>query len=159
MNPIVLAREVLKKYWNQTIPVNLDSIAHSMGIQVNYLPVITEGCDYSGSFEYQDGVPVCSVRSTDPYTRRRFTLAHEMGHYVLQHQSGLRDNSENFGIHNHDSKEVDANNFAAELLMPAQMVHHLVQNMPDLTLGDMAGIFEVSTTAMTFRLRNLGYQL
>jgi hypothetical protein len=86
--------------------------------------------------------------------RRRFTIAHEIGHFVLHPE---RCRPERGGLVNEagrrDEREADA--FAAELLMPEHLVREAVaQHGPDV--GRLAHRFQVSRQAMQTRLRHLG---
>jgi hypothetical protein len=86
--------------------------------------------------------------------RRRFTIAHEVGHFVL-HPGRLR--AERGGLNNVASQrqEREADLFAAELLMP----EHLVRQAAFETGADprqLADRFDVSVQAMTVRLARLG---
>lgn len=67
------------------------------------------------------------VNGKDPRRKQRFTVAHELGHYTrLKDQDGLscrlgfvEDRKDLSILHAQKDTEVDANRFAAELLMPA----------------------------------------
>jgi hypothetical protein len=93
--------------------------------------------------------------------RRRFTVAHEVGHWELHARPGGQD----FWCRPADVSEVEdpgrraeereANRFAAELLMPADRVGALAARhgaQPTL----LAGLLDVSEAAMGWRLFNLG---
>ncbi len=85
--------------------------------------------------------------------RRRFTIAHEIGHFVL-HPGRCR--PERDGLVNEamrvEEREADA--FAADLLMPEHLVRQAVQEQgDDPTL--LADRFQVSAKAMQVRLRRL----
>lgn len=99
--------------------------------------------------------------------RRRFTIAHELGHHemhkgrMIQHQenSGTlswfekKVNESKFGI-----QEVEANQFAAELLMPTNRFIEEANNLPfspDL-LRHLADIFKTSITSTAFRYLEIG---
>jgi len=105
-------------------------------------------------------------------TRQRFSLAHEIGHFVLRHQfeagehvhvdSGrlisARSASASAGL---DPKEVEANQFAAELLMPVKLIRMHASRFgegPVLEheVARLAREFAVSQQAMTIRLSTLG---
>ena len=95
------------------------------------------------------------VNGDDVPVRRRFTLAHELGHWVCQCLEGkgapvmcrAEDVSEGIGR----ALEREANVFAAELLMPEPAVRAKFASNADL-----ADNFGVSTEAMGWRLYNLG---
>ena len=156
--PTARAKEILDRFWDRSIPVNIQNIAAQMGVVVRFVPqqLLSEK-DYSGKFEYKNNVPICTIRSTDSILRQRFTIAHELGHYVLQHGDSFRDNTKNFSLHNYDPKERDANQFAAEILMPKIAVDYCIEKQNVKTISSLAEIFQVSTTAMRFRLKNLGW--
>jgi len=150
------AKEVHRRYWDGTIPVNPIALAHGMGVQVYQspsLPVI-------GEFYYDDdGNPVIIFQPSGYGKRDRFTVAHELGHFCLQHgQHGhrFRDQTQNFNIHNFDPKERAANRFAAELLMPENVVLYAVRQSDMKTVEEMSNYFDVSGLAMRIRLQGLG---
>ena len=86
--------------------------------------------------------------------RRRFTIAHEIGHFVL-HQEGCRPEHGGGADEAGRVEEGEADEFAAELLMPEHLVREAVRTHgPDATR--LAVRFEVSRKAMQARLRSLG---
>ncbi len=134
------------------------------------------------------------VERDDLFVRRRFSVAHELGHYVLHfysliHSETLRDQYESIEItealtpfsteedvddlpngrvvhapHLHlppyQQMEDEANQFAAELLMPAEVVQHLFTRYTPSCRGDdliwrLATEMLVSRAAMRRRLRDL----
>jgi len=113
--------------------------------------------DHSGHYKFNDGKPSIQVNTFDPEVRKRFTLAHEIGHHVHGDIDAPRDTNEQFNSRSRDPREVAANRFAASLLMPAAVVKHLVFNKGVHSLSELARTFGVSTAAMEFRLKNLGY--
>ena len=61
--------------------------------------------------------------------RKRFTVAHELGHLVLGHTSKHGDHFlEAFDGEGLDLKEIEANQFAAELLVPLSMIKEKIEN-------------------------------
>lgn len=157
MSVTLTAERILDLYWDRSVPVNINDIAQKMGSEVRYLSKLEGGDDISGRFDILNGKPICSVRSTDPIVRQRFTLAHELGHYVLNHGGGFRDNAASFNVHNYDQREVDANKFAAEILMPKLAINYVIEKLGRKGIEDLAQLFQVSRQAMTFRLKNLGW--
>lgn len=102
------------------------------------------------------------VHSGDPDNRKRFTLAHELGHFFLHKDvikkerlivdlkaAVLYRTSEN----PNDIVEQEANAFAAELLMPEDIVRKL--RLTEKDTDKLAEIFSVSVVAMWYRLTNL----
>jgi len=116
--------------------------------------------------------PVIVVRKGDARVRRRFTVAHELGHEVLHvgRTVLIEASTAQFRINERRSggeipsqwEEVQANRFAAELLMPEVLISELFdRNVVKTTSDDeliksLAGDFDVSDSAMQYRLMNLG---
>lgn len=92
------------------------------------------------------------------YERYRFTLAHELGHIKLKHVENkkilCRDSLSKTG---EDLKEIEANNFAANLLMPVELIIDMVES--GKTFAEIKDTFKVSIGALTNRLSNLGYNV
>ena len=97
------------------------------------------------------------VNGTRPAVRRRFTLAHELGHIRCGHDHDLPvETFKTLGGQDTDSREVQANAFAAQFLMPADAICDQVTPKP--TLEDVVTIaarFGVSTIAALYRLNTL----
>ncbi len=88
--------------------------------------------------------------------RKRFTLAHELGHYALNHPDALRDYPSVFSTTAGDPLERAANHFAASLLMPADALTKVFQSGEAANLDQLSVMFGVSKVAMTYRLQHLG---
>ncbi len=147
------AREVLERFWDAGIPVDPAQIARKMGIEVSnaYLDP-----DVAGAIEKRDGHPAAIYLSAaDHPNRKRFTCAHEIGHFVRHGEEDFeyvdyRDGTASMGV---DQEERFANAFAAALLMPEREVRRL--HGSGMNEKDMAGAFGVSEAAMVNRLKNL----
>ena len=146
------ANEVLKRYWDGRLPVNLHDIANQEYIRV--VPI--EDSSLSGCYDVQDNEPVIKFNIAEHPRRRRFTIAHELGHHFLNHGPAMRDSPENLAGQSQDPKEIEANNFAACLLMPESVVRRLIQTGEVRSITELANRFDVSEIAMQYRLRNLG---
>jgi len=172
MNPPSKIENTVKRLLDEcaqgAAPVDVARIAQHLGLIVREAPF---DADMSG-FLYQDGAQaVVGINQAHSTVRKRFTLAHECGHYVLHQKnttyvdrnSGptvlLRDRNSAQGK---DRKEVEANGFAAELLMPVHFIERDIARLKDVQDGDeiimkLARKYEVSAQAMTIRLMKLGY--
>ncbi len=151
------AKEVLAMCWDgESLPVSVTSIAAKLGVYVLGDPTLT----VSGHYTPQDerlGVPLITFKPDEPLVRRRFTVAHELGHHCLEHGEYDRHAPPDFMSDSKDWKEVQANGFAAELLMPEDAVRALVEVRKLTDINRLAQIFQVSRFAMAYRLENLGY--
>ncbi len=142
------------------VPVNVISIAKAYGIDVYETEFNNE---ISGIIRYDKEREKYEiiVNKNNAWVRKRFTIAHELGHYFL-HRDMLKNND----IHvdalyrtavqldtqtNEREKEVDY--FAGALLMNEKVIEKLMQNYE---ISDMAKILDVSYSAMTVRLNILG---
>jgi Zn-dependent peptidase ImmA (M78 family) len=77
----------------------------------------------AGMYQEREGVPVILVNSSTHPVRTRFTLAHEHGHHRLGHGAAL---DRVIDPRSRERREVEANQFAAELLMPRAGVQEWV---------------------------------
>lgn len=139
----------------QRVPVDLDAMAQELGLHVVRAPLAS---DIAGMLvrdaEARAGYRVV-VNSSDPPRRQRFTLAHELAHYMLHRDlvDEVVDNalyrSPNLG----DDMERQADRFAAQLLLPAEEVRRAYSTLR--ALGPLADRFDVSDAALRIRLREL----
>lgn len=97
---------------------------------------------------------VIFVDQDEPAYRQRFTAAHELGHFVL-HKDSIGDRVEdNYLLRSEgmsNKQEVEANKFAASLLMPMDMIKAEME-AGNTTISGLAKKFQVSPTAMSIRL-------
>jgi Zn-dependent peptidase ImmA (M78 family) len=149
------------------VPVPLERVALHLGLQLEKTAL---GEDVSGVLVVEGSRGMIGYNKADASVRQRFTIAHEIGHYALHQQHATvfidktytavykRDGRSSQGEH---TREIQANQFAAALLMPRKLLHAEIEEM-DFDLGDeraldeLADKFKVSRQAMTFRLSNLG---
>lgn len=105
--------------------------------------------DIAGFVKYDE--KLIAVNAKDSVERQRFTIAHEIGHIVLKHQiSGSSvDYRRTLDGNSTSSKEIEANKFAAELLMPAEDFLRAFFNA--LTDDQLAEKFGVSKSAVQVR--------
>ncbi|MCA1693499.1 MAG: ImmA/IrrE family metallo-endopeptidase [Actinobacteria bacterium] len=97
------------------------------------------------------------LNQSDAQVRQRFSCAHEIGHYLRrrasgQEQFGFIDRRDHFSSTGPDPEERWANQFAAALLMPVD----LLQESPQRDPHQLARVYEVYEQAMTHQLTNLG---
>jgi len=157
----------------QTGAVDPRAIAKAHGIEIREAPYEES---LSGFLIHDSsGLVFIGVNSLDGEKRQRFTIAHELGHYFLHDRSQpfLDDLTGRFKVmprnevsrEGSDIREMEANLFAAELLMPEQRIRRDLERIGHLDLLDekdsvisqMALKYEVSVRAFTIRLERLGF--
>ncbi|MCX4973184.1 ImmA/IrrE family metallo-endopeptidase [Streptomyces sp. NBC_00620] len=166
-DPVQAAQSLLRKYEVDTFPVPIESIARAEGV------IITRKAfdGRESGFALRDGqTRIIGVNSATSPRRQRFTIAHEMGHLDLHEGKPLivdhamridwRDDVSSLGT---NEQEIEANAFAAEILMPVRMIRSQVSSyardgniIRDRLIVKLARDFDVSAEAMGYRLINLG---
>ena len=157
------AEQLLVKAGVDTTPVPVEQVAAHLGIKIELADL---GEDCSAVLVRNRDRAVIGVNEDHHPNRRRFSIAHEIAHFVLHEGDTYIDKG--YRVHFRDLEsgsgtkleEMEANAFAAALLMPAKWVRDAFRQQPfDLTEDDslelLAKKFEVSTQAMTYRLMNL----
>lgn len=154
---------IINKYRNK-IPVDLEAIANSIGLHIQYSFLDSDTSGILEKNKKHDGYTII-VNANDHSNRKRFTIAHELGHYMLHRNligSGLDDNrayrSTDTGKYHNTSigpeEETEANQFAANLLMPRHKVKELYTSGVTNS-GELADKFGVSEQAMSIRLKSV----
>jgi len=143
-----------------SVPVDVFELIEECGIKV--IKDEMED-DHSGFLLVENGKATVAINSKHHPNRQRFTAAHELGHFFLHAQGEdklfvdkafNRNSTSSSGA---EVLEIEANRFAAELLMPDFLVREKVGDrvISDLDVYQLAIDFKVSEQAMTLRLVNL----
>jgi Zn-dependent peptidase ImmA (M78 family) len=155
--------ELLEQFKIHRPPVPVDRIAKKLGILLAPLPGDDE---ISGAIVRKGGHVVIAVNPAHHINRQRFTIAHELGHYFFH--EGLEqhvDQDLRVAWRNADSSkavnwvEIQANRFAAELLMPTSFLHEDLDELQSIDKRVVALLvkkYVVSPDAMKIRLSQLG---
>jgi Zn-dependent peptidase ImmA (M78 family) len=141
------------------LPVDPFVIAQKLGIKA-YAADLDRGI--SGMLVKRAGEdPEIYVHSSDSPNRRRFTCAHELGHYYKRSATGdteweYVEHRDLLTSQGNDPEEIYANQFAASLLMPREEVERRKKEGAGTAI--LAAEFGVSEDAMHYRLVNLGLE-
>jgi len=159
------AIELLRAARVKRPPVPIEKLAALVRAKIRYEPFTGQ---LSGMVHRKpDGTAVIGVNSMDAPNRQRFTIAHEIGHLLLHKDEHLHvDEKSPIGLRNDqsslatDEREIEANQCAAEMLMPVEFLDTDLQNLPDdidadEAVGRLARKYQVSEQAMTVRLTAL----
>lgn len=133
-------------------PVDLDMVCKRFNLLVMQT-ALNEDVDGLIVTDGETGGILINTRVGDS-RRRRFTLAHEIGHYVLHRQYGyFRDMLKTLGDYSDDTEEMEANTFAGALLMPLFLLPKSIgERPPDFdTASELADDFDASFTAACIR--------
>ena len=133
-------------------PVPVVLIAKELGLSVYRVRGWPD--DLSGMIKREeDGAYNIYVNAGHANTRRRFTIAHEIAHYVLHRSSigdGITDDAlYRSGLSNY--QEAQANRLAAQILMPWELIDPMI-DQGVTNIEDLANAFNVSRSAMSIRL-------
>ncbi len=161
------ARRLLEELEITSAPVPIERIIKRCHVVLQYAPFED---DLSGMAYINDGLSIIGINALHPPNRQRFSAAHELGHHLL-HQEQLkdavhvdrglrvlmRDQVASQGV---DTIEIQANAFAAELLMPEKMLREAIAGdeidiESDAQIEALSKKFRVSASAIRFRLLGL----
>lgn len=161
------AEQTLRSTDTYRVPVAIDVLAHRLQLSTAAAAL---GDEVSGMLVMDGGRGAIGYNATHAPVRQRFTIAHEIAHYLLHAKKNTksqlfidrsvtfrRDENSSTGD---DHQEVQANQLGAALLMPRALVQQEIKKH-DLDLDDedaigfLAKRFQVSVAAMTNRLVNL----
>ncbi len=163
------AESMVKDLGIQRPPVDVEAVARALGLQV-HRDVLEAGV--SGALVKTPSGNKIVVNALDAVVRQRFSVAHEIGHHRLAHRFPKgenvhvdrghflrRDGKSSQGV---DPQEIEANQFASALLMPASLLETVIDAsftgpLDDADVSELARRFQVSEQAMTLRLTALGY--
>lgn len=145
------AQQLLTRFGITNPPVDPEGIAEAMGINVLYVDFEAQA-DISGLYDFESRT--IYVNRGIPTNRKTFTIAHELGHAVM-HGAYVR--SLNYralprsNVHwDKPSEEVEADVFAACLLVPKDMVKRY---KGIATVEELAEMFAVSPDVVVNQLK------
>lgn len=161
-----LVQKTLDKTKINEPPISIEKIAKQLKLRVRFEPF--DG-DLSGCIVRHGNHATVGINSLHHENRQRFTLAHEIGHFLLHKgeevivDRGFRVNLRDAEASKAENpEEIEANYFAAELLMPENILIDDLKGKKldienDELIRELADRYRVSPQALTYRLVNLGY--
>lgn len=165
-DPKLKAAEILRILEIHEVPIPVERIASDLGAIVRHVPLDEE---LSGIIYIKNERKIIGVNALHHIHRQRFTIAHEIGHLIL-HSDRIerqvhvdkrfpvifhRDAQSTQGI---DRIEIEANQFAAALLMPEDIIRRVVgkqHEIDDNPIETLARRLRVSRQALEFRIGSL----
>lgn len=142
------ARSLLEKFKSATRPkieyeVPIINIAEYLGFHVENLDSMA---DHHSAIIYPDDMLIGLNKSHHPH-RQRFSLGHELGHFLLKHPPEFELPPEEARICNREADE-----FSGELLVPLESLKRSLNHTK--SISDLARLFNVSQDVITIRLLN-----
>jgi Zn-dependent peptidase ImmA (M78 family) len=152
-----MAKKVLTDYKLSEVPTDLTVLF--AGLDLKYIE-LNDADEIDGAILEIEGKPSIAVlNKARPLQRQRFTLAHELGHIFLEHikrdiydPEEIRESDEPLSGKTKPPKELEADTFAVELLVPHEQLKKYAADMNNI--DKLAGIFLVSKQAMTLAIMN-----
>jgi|HubBroStandDraft_5_1064220.scaffolds.fasta_scaffold594148_2 hypothetical protein len=150
------ARSLILRFQN-AIPVDVNDIARQLGLSIwefkNFPDTMSgklfKDHQYGGSSGWSIG-----VNASEGYERKRFTVAHEIAHFLL-HRDQIPQELDDDAFYRSpllsNREETDANRLAADILMPFHLLQRL-QKQGIKSVNDLAAQLQVSPMAMKIRL-------
>ena len=146
---------IIEKH-QQVLPINIEAIATDLGLMVyrekNWSDRLCGKIVRDKETGGQSGYAIY-LNGNHAETRQRFTLAHEIAHFIL-HKDSIGDGLADDALYRSglsSAQETMANKLAADILMPWKLVNLKLQEGIS-TVDDLADIFKVSSSAMSIRL-------
>lgn len=164
INGLVL--QLLSRARISTPAVDVEKVASICKIEIKKRSYDQKG-NLSGVLIRHQDKTIMGVNSKDHMHRQRFTIAHEIGHYLLHegenmfidkiYRVNFRDSRSSSG---EDKREIEANSFAANLLIPAEfLLKDLNRKEVDILnpadIQRLANRYNVSPQAMSLRLAEI----
>jgi Zn-dependent peptidase ImmA (M78 family) len=151
------------------LPIPVDKIVSALGVSLISYDL---GDEVSGVLVLNGEAGTIGYNSKHGRKRQRFTIAHELGHYMLHRQKDNFFVDKDFLVkyrssktYNYNAEEIrqeqQANAFAAALLMPQTLILNHIHSEKYKDFGEsdlieeLALLFDVSVLAMTYRLSNI----
>jgi Zn-dependent peptidase ImmA (M78 family) len=156
VNSAAALREFAKQNGFASFPLEIAKLIQFLNIRIEYEDMDRE---LSGYIEKRITGWVIGVNKYHSDRRRRFTLAHELGHFLLHKDkidAGRKTESMLFRDEDSSPIEREANEFASDLLIPRPEFVDAIRNGV-VSIDALSDIFGVSVAAIRYKAHKLGY--
>ncbi|MCX7720255.1 MAG: ImmA/IrrE family metallo-endopeptidase [Dictyoglomus thermophilum] len=140
-----LIKDLLSLFYIKKPPIKPEIIAYGLGVEVHFQELPSQ---ISGILYNHNDHPMILINKRDNPLRQRFTIAHELGHFLLHHS-----NTQiyfDYPISKNPKLEKEANTFAASLLLP----DFFLKRYLNLPYQKISSIFQVSQKVIEIRLKD-----
>lgn len=144
------SEKIIEKNYITFPPINLQEIVEEEGLSLAVAEFGEQ--NISGFIDFEKKMIIANKYDSD--TRQRFTIAHELGHWIL-HQKEINEDHDIVVLYRrpiqteNDPLEQEANCFAANLLVPKKFLKEFIKKK--LNSKQIANIFGVSESVISFR--------
>lgn len=156
------AIQLLKRLGITQVPIPVDNIAKLLNIEIGF----ASSEEFSGMLIRRNKSALMGINNNETYLRQRFTIAHELAHYLLEKKDTFIDDKEAIQYRNNqnntrDKSEIVADKFAAAILMPKNIIKKDFMKLfegkifHEEDLEYLSEKYLVSKEAMKYRLINL----
>lgn len=143
-----MARKILSQEYKilneDCLPINIEKIARNLGFEIQLLDRMED--HHSALILKIQDVKLIGLNKKHHIHRRRFSLGHELGHYILDHPPEEDCKEDEIKIFNQEADE-----FAGELLVPYQLLKELIHSN---SIDELSKLFLVSRDVIIIRAQN-----
>lgn len=153
------AKEVIKENCIIEPPIDTFSLVNKYGLNLSFIKLPEKFSNVAGFIDFKTSKVYANA--TDSSNRQAFTVAHELGHWLLhkdlytkepdKYQILLRQPINGINL---TPEEKEANCFAARLLVPKDMLIEKRTKYPFATISNLAKLFAVSYDVMSYRIQS-----
>jgi Zn-dependent peptidase ImmA (M78 family) len=158
IRPEELVNAIIQQNPDIELPIPVEELARLAGIS-KIEPLASEGFEGTLIANAEKSAGVIFYNSKSPRPRRRFTIGHELGHFLLpwhrQTTFNCTSNDFNSRIKNW---EFEANKFSAELLMPQKLLKPRLHKLRDPEFGHVLTLADEFGTSVTMTAHRLAEQ-
>lgn len=145
--------EIVRAFTSE-VPVRVGALARELGLEVVQA---TLPLNISGMIQPRGDSYIIKVNRFESKERQRFTIAHEIAHYLIHRPRILQGVTDSVLYRSRLSStlEAEANRLAADIIMPRSLVREAAQTSVsggDDRIFDLAELFGVSSAAMKIRV-------
>jgi Zn-dependent peptidase ImmA (M78 family) len=146
-----MARKILRESQSLRVPVPIDNIAKHYGFKV--VPLDQPAEQFSGILH--KGKRAIGINKSHHPVRQRFSLAHELGHFFLDHPTVDEILPDDLEMIERKTYEAEADEFAGELLVPRELLKELLKQNQDIEF--LREQFNVSRHVIVIQLTKHGF--
>ncbi len=154
VRPEQLVDAILQQNPGLPVPVPIEELAQLAGI-TKIAPIVGEGFEGALMANAEKSEGAIFFSGGKPRSRQRFTIGHELGHFLLpwHRQSTFQCTTEDISSRAKGDWEIQANRFSAELLMPTQLVKQRLKALRDPEIMHIRALADEYATSLEMTAR------